>query len=158
MSITGYTFKAVDSMLISSDLSTVFLAANDISHIYVSSWSITGTLNWGYIITGGRALSMSLSPDETYLVFTNNALGGLHKMDLTSVTLTFYTISMNIGSLFTDVSPDSSMILVAGDSGNQASFALYDPSLNIIQGAFEISDYSEIAMFISNTEYIALVE
>lgn len=74
-------------MAMSSDSKTVYVGAGSATNSTVSSWDLSGTLNWGYELPSVWLPDMALSPDGTYLAFVSS-VGHVYKMNLSSLTLT----------------------------------------------------------------------
>lgn len=100
-------------MAISLNSQTVYLGAESSSNSSVSSWNFNGGLNWGYLLPFYWIVDMTLSPDETYLVFVNNNGDLVYKMNISSVVLTSYSANLQNTHAVT-ISPNSSLILALG--------------------------------------------
>lgn len=90
---------------------------------------------------------MVLSPDETYLLAANSVGALVYKVILSGPTLYSYSLVI-INAEKLDISPNSNLILVAG---NPNKYALFDLSFNVIQGAYTYKNQPMNANFISNT-------
>lgn len=133
-------------MALSKDSTTIYIAAESNSNSTVSSWDINGTFHWGYVLTNNWIPDITLSPDETYLAFVDDT-GNAYILNISTQALNSYLVGM-AAAFRVSISPNSFLILV---SGYDLTFGLFDSSMNVIQGVFNIGHMAIQSRFVNDS-------